>query len=100
VSTYAPYDVYRVGASWKTHTIIRSGIEPADERGRRSDDLPVAWVDSAAPEGWAAEVCRRMNAVELRSCDDPECAGTLAFAPRDVQAACPVCGKLGWAASL
>ena len=49
---------YRVGGSWKTHTIIREGVEPADENGKRPDDLPLAWVDSAAPQWLASWISR------------------------------------------
>jgi hypothetical protein len=58
-------NTYRVGGSWKTHTIILEGSEPADERGRRPDDLPVAWVGSAAPEGLATRICELLNGAEL-----------------------------------
>lgn len=55
---------YRTGTSWHRHTIIREGVLPADEKGRRPDDLPVAWVDSAAPEGLAERICALLNASE------------------------------------
>jgi hypothetical protein len=61
-------ETYRVGGSWKTHTIVLEGSEPADEKGRRADDLPVAWIDSAAPEGLAERVVRLLNANPPEAC--------------------------------
>lgn len=53
---------YRTGNCWHRHTIIRVGTQPPDEQGRREDDQPVAWVDSAAPEGFAGRICELLNA--------------------------------------
>jgi len=52
---------YRVGGSWRRHTIVLEGAQSADENGRRADDQVVAFVDSAAPEGLAARICDLLN---------------------------------------
>lgn len=88
---------YRVGGSWKTHTIVLEGSEPADEKGKRPDDLPVAWVDSAAPEGLAERICRLLNAdePETTACD----CGAEGLSARFHREGCPAvacnCGHEG-----
>jgi hypothetical protein len=59
---------YRPGGSWKTQTIILCGAGPADEKGHRDGDRPIAFVDSAAPEGVAELAALMLTAAAL----DPE----------------------------